>query len=582
MTRGPDAAALNNLADAVVGQLPRMLADVYALLEARDADYAAFLAAEYDEVLGAAGHFARRLSNPTRRQGKRRARGRAPCPDTRRRGADRRASGTPWPARRRRAPPRWRARDRGSGRRAAGPPAATAASAVAPPAFVTTASQSRSGRRVGDPFDDRARRGPRPARHAPSPTTMAGSVRMGAREPVRKPPRPRAAAGGHGDVGPAVEGRGRRADHAVDAELRAARFAALDAQRPAVAAGLEGAGAGRPADLHPRPVQGRRAPASVQPRQRRPDRPTSPAAASVSRPSWKTVAARASEASAARAFSVGSAIRSHSASIAAARWPCSRASRRACVGRRVVAVDRTRAARPARTRCATGAGSAAARRRGAAAPAAPLRRSRAGARPARQHRDVEPRPAASTRSAHAEPVEQRAVGGAAAQEDVLAVVDVEVAAARTSTSAPPRRGRASSSVTGAPASAQPSAAAMPGEAAADDDDVGASCGRLPPSARDRDASLLPAGQREPPVEDERRVGRDAVEQPAVDAGHRRHAGGAAPVEQRHAAAARRSYQPRARCGRERDQRGQRAVVGERAVVVDRSRRRTGRGPRCGR
>ena len=61
MTRGPDAAALNNLADAVVGQLPRMLADVYALLEARDADYAAFLAAEYDEVLGAAGHFVRRL-----------------------------------------------------------------------------------------------------------------------------------------------------------------------------------------------------------------------------------------------------------------------------------------------------------------------------------------------------------------------------------------------------------------------------------------------------------------------------------------------------------------------------------------
>src|SRR3954469_462774 len=64
MTRGPDAAALNNLADAVVGQLPRMLADVYALLEARDADYAAFLAAEYDEVLGAAGHFVRRLFEP--------------------------------------------------------------------------------------------------------------------------------------------------------------------------------------------------------------------------------------------------------------------------------------------------------------------------------------------------------------------------------------------------------------------------------------------------------------------------------------------------------------------------------------
>jgi PucR C-terminal helix-turn-helix domain/GGDEF-like domain len=64
MTRGPDAAALNNLADAVVGQLPRILADVHALLEARDADYAAFLAAEYDEVLGAAGHFVRRLFEP--------------------------------------------------------------------------------------------------------------------------------------------------------------------------------------------------------------------------------------------------------------------------------------------------------------------------------------------------------------------------------------------------------------------------------------------------------------------------------------------------------------------------------------
>src|SRR4051812_49270206 len=122
MTRGPDAAALNNLADAVVGQLPRILADVCALLEARDADYAAFLAAEYDEVLGAAGHF-RATPLRTRRgaRGRRRARGRAPCPFMRWRGADRRASGTPWPARRRRAPPRWRAGDGGWGGGAAGP-----------------------------------------------------------------------------------------------------------------------------------------------------------------------------------------------------------------------------------------------------------------------------------------------------------------------------------------------------------------------------------------------------------------------------------------------------------------------------
>src|SRR4051812_16717422 len=44
------------------------------------------------------------------------------------------------------------------------------------------------GRRVSDPVDDRE----------------AGSVRMGAGEPVQTPPRPRAAAGGH--RGPAVEG----------------------------------------------------------------------------------------------------------------------------------------------------------------------------------------------------------------------------------------------------------------------------------------------------------------------------------------------------------------------------------------
>ncbi|HEY0814226.1 MAG TPA: helix-turn-helix domain-containing protein [Pseudonocardia sp.] len=61
MTRGPDAAALNNLTDAVVGRLPMILADVHVLLEARDAGYAAFLTAEYEEVLTAARYFVRRL-----------------------------------------------------------------------------------------------------------------------------------------------------------------------------------------------------------------------------------------------------------------------------------------------------------------------------------------------------------------------------------------------------------------------------------------------------------------------------------------------------------------------------------------
>jgi PucR C-terminal helix-turn-helix domain/GGDEF-like domain len=61
MTRGPDAAALNNLADAVVGRLPMILADVHVLLETRDTDYAAFLTAEYEEVLTAARYFVRRL-----------------------------------------------------------------------------------------------------------------------------------------------------------------------------------------------------------------------------------------------------------------------------------------------------------------------------------------------------------------------------------------------------------------------------------------------------------------------------------------------------------------------------------------
>ena len=47
----------------------------------------------------------------------------------------------------------------------------------------------------------------------------------------------------------------------------------------------------------------------------------SAAPASVSRPSWKTVAASASEASAARAFRVATPTRSQSASTASGDWP---------------------------------------------------------------------------------------------------------------------------------------------------------------------------------------------------------------------------------------------------------------------
>ncbi len=48
----------------------------------------------------------------------------------------------------------------------------------------------------------------------------------------------------------------------------------------------------------------------------------SPAAASVSNPVWKTLAAIASEASAAGRFTVGRQIRSHKAEMASSPWPC--------------------------------------------------------------------------------------------------------------------------------------------------------------------------------------------------------------------------------------------------------------------
>ncbi len=133
----------------------------------------------------------------------------------------------------------------------------------------------------------------------------------------------------------------------------------------------------------------------------------------------------------------------------------------------------------------------------------------------------------------AEPREQRPVGHAAAQEHVLAVVHLAARRARTSrrrrrAGAAPRRASRC-----APASAQSSAAVIPA--------------RPPPTTTTRRSALTrpPPSSPAPPPTPSRApaatcacasappgVGLDALEQPPVDAGHRQHAGGAAPVEQR--------------------------------------------------
>ena len=84
----------------------------------------------------------------------------------------------------------------------------------------------------------------------------------------------------------------------------------------------------------------------------------------------------------------------------------------------------------------------------------------------------------------------------------------------------------------APPSAQVDRRRESGEPAADHRDPPAHA-PAPVEAAGEHEPLLPRPQREPPAQDERRLGGDPLEQQPVLAGHREHAGGAAAVEQRH-------------------------------------------------
>ena len=186
----------------------------------------------------------------------------------------------------------------------------------------------------------------------------------------------------------------------------------------------------------------RRAAAAAAPR----DQPMSAAPASLSSPCWNTVAASASEASSAGALSVATPTRSHSAATAAGDCPCAasqlaegrgvgRPGRRGRPGAQRQARPRraeplgtaqrrvaTRATRPGAAAPAAGSGAAGPRPLGLSGPGTSSRGCRRGER------------------SDAEPVEQPAVGGAAAQEHVLAVVDGQTVAAERVRGAPePRR-----------------------------------------------------------------------------------------------------------------------------------------------
>ncbi len=155
----------------------------------------------------------------------------------------------------------------------------------------------------------------------------------------------------------------------------------------------------------------------------------SPASARSSRPRWNTNAASASDACAAGRFRAGSAIRSHSAATARGPCPCAASHspkvRRSSSGARGSRRPSASAARAAPTRSADVQVAVAQQR----TRQVQRRRQRGAAqhahRPARaHHRDLQA-PLDEHSAVAAESCEQRAVGGTAAQEHVLAVVHLK-------------------------------------------------------------------------------------------------------------------------------------------------------------
>ena len=234
----------------------------------------------------------------------------------------------------------------------------------------------------------------------------------------------------------------------------------------------------------------------------------------------KTFTAAASEASSAGRLSVGSAIRFQSASIALRRLavraqPVAEASARRARGRpgRAAAARARRATADSALAQRRAARSAGATARGGAARAGASREMQRGracprAGPARRSRGC-----SGSRSVDAEAAQEAEVGGAAAQRDVLAVVEPEpVALERERRAAEPRarlverhrRARVGALDRGR----------EPGQPAADDRDAASRHRGTAGEAAGEHEPLLPGAQREPAAQDERRLGGDPLEQAA--------------------------------------------------------------------
>ena len=156
-----------------------------------------------------------------------------------------------------------------------------------------------------------------------------------------------------------------------------------------------------------------------------------------------------------------------------------------------------------------------------------------------------------SRSVDAEPAQEAEVGGAAAERDVLAVVELEAVALERERRAAEPRARLVERHLGA-ARRRTRSRRRARRARRRRRRRCASSRPHPARLRASTSPFSQRPEREPAAEDERRLGRDPLEQPAVLARHREDARGAAAVEQRHERRARASSRPSPRSRLERD------------------------------
>ena len=270
---------------------------------------------------------------------------------------------------------------------------------------------------------------------------------------------------------------------------------------------FDGPGGHPEADVHARPVEGGGGPLAVELAEGHPaPADVGRARASLSSPVWKTLAAMASDASAAGRLTVGTVIRSHRAATAGGRLAVAgQPGPEGLAGRGPGRRGRggagpARPARAARRSATADAGSGAATRPGAGAPAGALRRSRpirggppgrvAGATTGRSRRS------GARRLPGADPVEEREVR-VQQRRNTCWPLSIQWPACRNDQVSPPRRLRRSSRVTRAPRR-RSQGGGQPGQAAADHHDPAAGAGGPAHAAPlsqgpHGDRGLLPAG-----------------------------------------------------------------------------------------